>query len=219
MSCGDVFSSVTTSTSGDWTALTRAATMRTSLRDPRSKAAPAAVVEVAGPAGADRRRRRRSGRRDRVSRPVVRVPRLRLELHEDGGPLVLIRKVHHQAAILKHPVIARELTGVALVHVDVVDAVAGQEAEVLVLDARPPVPTVRRTHTRRAFSSATARCITRSTFSFRSLSNPGRLNGSGRIWRRSNRLPLMKSSAAVPGLRSRLVNPLRNGSRTSVIGC
>ena len=45
-------------------------------------------------------------------------------------------KVHQHAAILKHPVIGGELGAIALVHVDIVDAVARQETEVLVLRAR-----------------------------------------------------------------------------------
>ena len=67
---------------------------------------------------------------------VVGVPALRLELQEDRDPFLLVREVHEHAAILKHSVIGGELAGIALVHVDVVDAVARQEAEVLVLRAR-----------------------------------------------------------------------------------
>ena len=67
---------------------------------------------------------------------VVGVPALRLELQEDRGPFLLVREVHQHAAILKHSVIGGKLGGIALVHVDIVDAVARQETEVLVLRAR-----------------------------------------------------------------------------------
>ena len=74
-----------------------------------------------------------SGSTDLVSRLVVCVPTLRLKLEEDGNPLSLRREVNDHAAVLPHTIIADEIPHVALIHVDVVDAVAGKEAEVLVL--------------------------------------------------------------------------------------
>ena len=61
------------------------------------------------------------------------MPALRLELQEYRGPLVLVWKVHQQPAVLIYAIIVDETTGIALVHVDVVNTVAGQESEVLVL--------------------------------------------------------------------------------------
>ena len=71
---------------------------------------------------------------------VVGVPGLRLESQEHRDPFLLIRKVNQQTAVLEDAIVLDELADVALVHVDVVDAVARQEAEVLVLDGRfgPP---------------------------------------------------------------------------------
>ena len=45
------------------------------------------------------------------------------------------------------------------------------------------------------------------------------LNGKGRIFERSKRLPLMKSSAPESGFRSSSVKPLENRSTIDVIGC
>jgi len=63
---------------------------------------------------------------------IIRVPALRLKLQEHGRPSIDRREVHEQAAVLPHAVVVHELAAVALVHVDVVDAVARQEPEDLV---------------------------------------------------------------------------------------
>ena len=68
-----------------------------------------------------------------MPRRVVGVPRLRLEPQEHRNPLLLIREMNQQPAVLLDAVVVLELRDVALVHVDVVDPVAGQETEVLVL--------------------------------------------------------------------------------------
>ena len=72
--------------------------------------------------------------------PVIGVPGLGLERQEDRHPLVLGRVVQQQPAVLPDPIIAAELLAVALVHVDVMDPVAGQEPEHLVPGGRlgPP---------------------------------------------------------------------------------
>jgi hypothetical protein len=75
--------------------------------------------------------------------PVVGMPGLRLERQEDRHPLVLGRVVQQQPAVLPDPVITAELLAVSLVHVDVMDPVAGQEPEHLVPGGRlgpPPLP-------------------------------------------------------------------------------
>ena len=132
---------------------------------------------------------------------------------------MLIRKVHHQAAILKHPVIARELTGVALVHVDVVDAVPWQEAEVLVLDAglRSP-PFAERIHDRTLVGDRPLHHAI--DFLVQIVVEP---------WQAERQRPHLAAVEQVapdeverrrfPAFARALVNPLRNGSRTSVIGC
>ena len=76
------------------------------------------------------------------------------------------------------------------------------------------VPAFRRTR-RPAFSSGDGTLITRSSFSFRSLSKPGTLKGRGSIPARLNRLPLMKSSAPDSGFRSSTLNPRRGTRSTS----
>ena len=68
-----------------------------------------------------------------MTRPVVRVPTLRLELQKDRHPLVLRREVDYHSAVLPYAIVVDEPTRVALIHVDVVDAVARQKTEVLVL--------------------------------------------------------------------------------------
>lgn len=65
---------------------------------------------------------------------VVGVPGLALEGEEDADPPGLCREVEEQATVLPDAVVALEAPAVALVHVDVVDAVPGQEAEDLVAD-------------------------------------------------------------------------------------
>jgi hypothetical protein len=62
------------------------------------------------------------------------VPRLGLKRQEDPDPLVLGRVVQQQAAVLPDAVVPAEALAVALIHVDVVNPVAGQEAEDLVGD-------------------------------------------------------------------------------------
>jgi hypothetical protein len=49
---------------------------------------------------------------------------LRLEREEDRHPLVGRREAEDECAILPYPVVPRKLRVVALVHVDVMDAVA-----------------------------------------------------------------------------------------------
>jgi hypothetical protein len=74
---------------------------------------------------------------------VVGVPHLTLEGEEDADPTILVREVQQQSAVLPHAVVPGEGAAVALVHVDVVDAVAGSEAEYLVglvRLRRPPFP-------------------------------------------------------------------------------
>jgi hypothetical protein len=77
-----------------------------------------------------------------VAGEVVGVPCLGLEGEEDRHPLALGGVVGQQAAVLPDAVVLLELWAVALVHVDVVDAVAGSEAEDLVAGGlgSPPLP-------------------------------------------------------------------------------
>src|SRR5262245_26350074 len=70
--------------------------------------------------------------RNSVARGVVSVPGLRLKRQKDGHPLLGGQKLQNEAAILPHAVIAEKGGHVALVHVDVVNAESGQEAEDLV---------------------------------------------------------------------------------------
>ena len=75
----------------------------------------------------------------RVAGDIVGVPRLALEGEEDADPARLRGEVQQQRAVLPDAVVALERAAVALVHVDVVDAAAGAEAEHLVgLRLRPP---------------------------------------------------------------------------------
>jgi transposase, IS6 family len=74
---------------------------------------------------------------------IVGMPGLRLEGQEDRHPLVLGRVVQQQPAVLPDPVVTAKLAAVALVHVDVMDPVAGQKPEHLVAGGRlgpPPLP-------------------------------------------------------------------------------
>jgi len=66
---------------------------------------------------------------DRIACHVVRVERLRLEGEEEGQPAILVRKMEEETAILPDPVVPRVLPHAPLIHVDVVDAVAGLEVE------------------------------------------------------------------------------------------
>jgi hypothetical protein len=73
---------------------------------------------------------------------VVGVPGLGLEGQEDRDPLVLGRVVHQQTAVLPNPVVSTELLAVALVHVDVMDPVAGRETKDLVRGGRLGSPSL-----------------------------------------------------------------------------
>ncbi len=71
---------------------------------------------------------------------VVGVPGLRLKRQEDPNSLLGRGEAEDERAILPYPVVTCELWMVALVHVDVVDAVAWYEPEDLVtlVLLRPP---------------------------------------------------------------------------------
>src|SRR5438034_1112458 len=87
------------------------------------------------------RSRQRTGFRRRaylVPRDVIGVPGLRLKLEEDRDPLVLVGEMKEKTTVLPDAVIFDERLDVALVHVDVVDSVAGLEPKVLVLLALWP---------------------------------------------------------------------------------
>jgi hypothetical protein len=86
--------------------------------------------------------RARLGLRDRVSRFVVRMPRLRLKREEDTDPLIRRRERQQQCAVLPHAIVADELCHVPLVHVNVMNAVAGQEIEDLVARLRLGSPSL-----------------------------------------------------------------------------
>ena len=61
------------------------------------------------------------------------MPGLGLELQEDRDPLLLAGKLEDQAAVLPGAVLGGEAARrIALVEVDVVNAAAGLEAEILV---------------------------------------------------------------------------------------
>ena len=73
------------------------------------------------------------GRHDDAAGLVIRMPGLGLKLEEDGDPLLLAGKLEDQAAVLPGAVLLGEAAGrVALVEVDVVDAAARLESEILV---------------------------------------------------------------------------------------
>ena len=92
-----------------------------------------------GPVRLGRRRVRAGPQRiqagNGMSGPVVGVPGLALEREQDRDPLVLGGEVHQQAAVLPGAVVGGEPAAVALVHVNVVDAVSWREAEDLVRHA------------------------------------------------------------------------------------
>src|SRR6185312_4819784 len=75
---------------------------------------------------------------------IVGMPGLRLEGEEDADPLIGRGEVQDEAAVLPDAIVLLELPDIALVHVDVVNAVAGLEAEGLVGLAwfRPPTVAV-----------------------------------------------------------------------------
>jgi hypothetical protein len=68
------------------------------------------------------------------------MPGLRLEGQENRHPLVLGRIGQQQPTVLPDPIITAELLAVALIHVNVMNPVTGQEPEHLVPDGRlrPP---------------------------------------------------------------------------------
>lgn len=70
--------------------------------------------------------------RERVPGLVIGMQSLRLKGQEQGAPAVQGGVVNQKRTVLPDAVVADEAAGVALVHVDVVDAVAGREAEHLV---------------------------------------------------------------------------------------
>src|SRR5437868_4995737 len=79
-----------------------------------------------------RSRLRSTSTRDGVSSLVVCVETLRLECHEEGavfGAGILENK----AAVAKDAIIARVTLVVPLIHVDVVNSIAGSKFEVLIL--------------------------------------------------------------------------------------
>src|SRR5207248_11749896 len=100
---------------------------------PAGRSPPARSARVAG-RGARSRLASRSGgtRQDGVAGVVVRAPGLRLEGQEDGHPALVGRELEEQRAVLIDAVVLGEIGVVALVHVDVVDAVAGHEPEGLI---------------------------------------------------------------------------------------
>src|SRR5262245_29407207 len=60
---------------------------------------------------------------------IIGIESLRLECEEEGSPLVT-GIFNENGAVLVNAVITLPFAGVALIHVDVVDAVAGRELEV-----------------------------------------------------------------------------------------
>ena len=76
---------------------------------------------------------------DGVAGLVVGVKTLRLEGHEEGAVLA-VRILEDQASVLVHAIVAGMFLVVALVHVDVVHAIARREFEVLVLLLLGPKP-------------------------------------------------------------------------------
>src|SRR5262249_764676 len=63
---------------------------------------------------------------------IVGVPGLRLKCEKDGNPLLRCGEVENQPTILPHTVIADKWLRIALVHVNVVDAIAGAEMKDLI---------------------------------------------------------------------------------------
>ena len=77
-----------------------------------------------------------------MSGGIVGMPCLRLECKKRGDPLVGRRKVQYQAAILPYAIVLAIGGAVALIHMDVVDAIAGLEVEHLVSNSLLGPPTL-----------------------------------------------------------------------------
>src|SRR4051812_36264842 len=75
-----------------------------------------------------------------MTRPVVGMPGLGLKLQEQSGPTACGGKKEQQSSVLPHTIVIHKSGRVSLIHVDVMNAVAGQEAEdlVAVTGFRPP---------------------------------------------------------------------------------
>ncbi len=75
----------------------------------------------------------RSAEIDGVTGLVVGVPGLGLEFEEDRRPYFPVREFEHQPAVLPWPVVAREPSDwVSPIHMDIVNAAARPEAEIIV---------------------------------------------------------------------------------------
>ena len=67
-----------------------------------------------------------------MSCPVIGMPGLGLELQKHADPLAGPGKIKQEGPILVYPVIAGKTPHIALIHMDIVDTIAGAEAEYLV---------------------------------------------------------------------------------------
>ena len=79
---------------------------------------------------------------DGMSGDIVGVPCLRLEGQEHADPLVARGKVQDQATVLPYAIVVAKGGVVALIHVDIVDAIAGLKVEHLVRNSLLWPPTL-----------------------------------------------------------------------------
>jgi len=154
---------------------------------------------------------------DGVPGPVVGVPRLRLKRQEDTDPLVLGRVVQQQPTVLPDAVVLAEALTVALIHVDVMNPVAGPKAEDLVRDPGfwpPALPEGIQAGSR--VDGGAAHEVVQLVGQV--VVGPGTLAGTACICCRSNRFARIKSSAIPPGWLASGVKPAGRPGRLWVTG-